>query len=212
MPLPRLIYRVGWGDDPLAYAPLSILRAGAPGRWDDLTYRFRTGYFGDSLVTSFIEVLADLRPDPKTVGRLRAMGEPLPNMDSAVEETLRHKYASIVITQCDRIVDIIHPVSRTEFEVQTRRIKRVKPGDFLARNVSLPRRAAGVVYDSGEPGIAAPSAEALDLGGKTFNVFETVLGSCRPRVALIAHVVRPAAEERIGLATARHFLGIQSGS
>lgn len=161
-PLPRLIYRVGWGSDPLAYAPLPVLLAGTPGRWDDLKYRFRTGYYADSLETSFIEVLAGLRPDPRTVARLRAMAAPLPNMDLAVKQSLERKYASVVMTQRDLIVDIVHPHSRTEFEVRTHRTNRVKPGDFLASNRRLARRAAGVVHDSGEAGIGAPSAEALD--------------------------------------------------
>lgn len=207
-PLPRLIFRVGWGDDPLAYAPLPILLAGVPGRWDDVKYRFRTGYFADSLETGFIEVLAGLRPDPKTVARLRAMAAPLPNLDLAVEQTLEHKYASVVITERDPIVDIVHPHSRTEFEVRTHRTNSVKPGDFLARNRRVARRAAGVVHDTGGSGIAAPSAEALGRGGMAFPVFETAVGSGRARVSLIPHLVRPAVEERIGLATARDFLGI----
>ncbi len=207
-PLPRLIYRISWGADPLAYGPLAILKAGRPGRWDDLKYRFRTGYFADSLVTCFVEVLADLRPDPKTVARLCAMGEPLPNMDVAIEESLRPRYASIVITQEDLIVDIVHPISRTEFEVLTHRTNRVKVGDFLARDLRIPRRAAGVAHDRGEAGIRAPSAEALAVNGETFNLFETTVGSGQARVALVPHVVRSAAEQEIDLATARVLLGI----
>lgn len=209
--LPRRIYRVGWGDDPLAYAPLDILKKG-PGRWDDLRFRFRTGYFADSLVTCFIETLVDLRPDPATVATLLAMGEQLPDMDLAVSEALAPKYASVVITAEDRLVDIAHAQSREEFRLRARRRKRLKAGDFLAAHLQVPRRAAGIVYDGGYAGICAPSAEALAVNAAsvavTYNIFETRLDSNQPRVALVPHTVRPAAEQAIDIASARDFLRI----
>ena len=211
--LPRQIYRVSYGNDPLAYPPLAILRARGPGRWDDLKYRFRTGYFGDSLFTCFIETLANLRPDPSVVEKLRKMGVPPPDMDLAVAQALSNKYASVVIVpNHDPIVDIIHPHSRAEFEMRTKRRKKLKAGDFLARNLSVPRRAAGIVYDAGEAGISAPSAEALCVDSKsdatTFNIFETTIDSNCARVDLVTHTTIPATEERIALAAARDFLGI----
>jgi hypothetical protein len=69
--LPRRIFRISYGDNPLSYAPLTALVAGEPGRWDDPKYRFRTGYFGDSLTTCFIEAVAPLRPDPAVVAEER---------------------------------------------------------------------------------------------------------------------------------------------
>ena len=211
--LPRRIYRVGWGDDPLAYAPLAILQ-NDPGRWDDMRYRFRTGYFADSLFTCFVEVLAGLRPDPAVVNALRAMGEPLPNMDVAIAEAMVPKFASVVITQEDHLVDIVHAQSREEFRIRARRRTQPKVGDFLATLLRAPRRAAGLVYDAGYPGICAPSAEAstvdVDCIAATYNIFETRLNSNEARVVLVRHTVRPAAEQTIDIASARDFLGLWS--
>lgn len=200
---------MGWGDDPLAYPPLAILRSRSGGRWDDLNYRFRTGYYANSLVTCFVEVLAELRPSPKAVAKLQKMGGELPNLDLAVSETLARKFVSIVITEQSPVIDIVAPRSRAEFEVLTKRRTKLKSGDFTGRNISVPRRAASIAYDQGASGIRAPSAEATaPINGVTFNIFETAIGSNSARIPLVAHIVRPAIEEAIAIAAARVFVGI----
>lgn len=97
MSLPRRIYRVSYGDDPLAFPPLAVLKSKEAGRWDDPKYRFRTGYFGDSLDTCFIEVLASLRPDPIVVAELEAMGEESANIDAAITRRLQHRSRRVAI-------------------------------------------------------------------------------------------------------------------
>jgi hypothetical protein len=211
--LPRRIYRVSYGDNPLTYPPIAVIQAREPGRWDDPKYRFRTGYFADSLDTCFIEVLAPLRPDPAVIAELTAMGEPTADLDAAVAERLRNRYASVVIVPHeDDVVDIVHARSRAEFEHRARRRKKTKAGDYLARDLRTSRRAAAIVYDAGEIGIAAPSAEAFALGARsvatTFNIFETALNANTARVDLVTHTTVPASAEHIALATARDFLGI----
>ena len=205
--LPRSIFRVCWGPDPLAFAPLSLLVAGKPGRWDDPAYRFRTVYYANSFLSAFIEVLSPLRPDPQTVATLRSLGVPLPNMEQAIAEYLEHRSAALVFTQQDQIVDIVHAASRTEFEVLTHRRKRLKAGDFLARDLRVPRRAAGILYDCDEVGIRAPTAEGLRVG-ETFALFEEVAGAGKARAALKAGKMVPAADLASELAEARNFLEI----
>jgi hypothetical protein len=130
-------------------------------------------------------------------------------MDLAVTESLANRFASIVITEQSELVDIVAPRSRAEFELVTRRKTKLKAGDYTGRNVSIPRRAAGVAYDQGASGIRAPSAEATaPINGVTFNIFETAIGSDSARIPLVAHIVRPAIEEAIAIAAARVFLGI----
>lgn len=211
--LPRRIYRVSYGDNPLAYPPLPILQSREPGRWDDPKYRFRTGYFGDSLDTCFIETLAPLRPDLTIVAELEAMGEASTDVDAAIAQRLQYRYASVVIVPHeDAIVDIVHAHSRAEFERRARRKKKTKVGDFLSRDTKTSRRAAGIVYDAGEIGIAAPSAEAFALGSKgsaiTFNIFEASLNANVARIDLVVHTTAEASTERIALAAAKDFLGI----
>jgi hypothetical protein len=140
------------------------------------------------------------------------MGEPFPDLDIAIRQTLSPKCASVVLSQGDRIVDIVHAKSRTEFELRTRRRKKVKAGDFLGIDLRVPRRAAGVVYDAALCGLCAPSAEALAANSKsaaiTYSIFETAIGSNESRAELLAHTVRPALEETVAIASARDFLGI----
>jgi len=69
----------------------------------------------------------------------------------------------VVITQQDPVVDIVHAQSRTEFEVRTHRRNKTKVGEFLAADLNVSRRAAGVVYDADCSGVSAPSAEALAM-------------------------------------------------
>ena len=211
--LPRRIYRVSYGDNPLAYPPLSVLHSREPGRWDDPEYRFRTGYFGDSLDTCFIETLAPLRPDPIVVAGLEAMGEASAGLEAAIAQRLQYRYASVIIVpHQDAIVDIVHTRSRAEFEHRARRRKKTKVGDFLSRDTKTSRRAAGIAYDAGEIGIAAPSAEAFALGSKggtiTFNIFEASLNANVARIDLVTHTTAAASTERIALAAAKDFLGI----
>jgi hypothetical protein len=103
-----------------------------------------------------------MRPDPTTVAALRSLGASLPDFDIAIREALAPKSASVLISQEDRIVDIVHAQSRTEFELRTRRRKKTKAGDFLAADQRVARRAAGIVYDASYCGVCAPSAEALE--------------------------------------------------
>jgi hypothetical protein len=42
----------------------------------------------------------------------------------------------------------------------------------------------------------------------TLNIFETRLGSDQLRAPLVPHTVRPALEQTIDIASARHFLGL----
>jgi len=140
------------------------------------------------------------------------MGQPLPDMDLAITQAIAQRSASVVITQEDRLVDIVHPQSRTEFETRTRRRRKIKVGDFLSTVLDIPRRAAGVVYDSGHIGICAPSADALAIAATsdatTYNIFETEIHSNESRAVLVPHTIRPAAEQTIELASVRDFLGI----
>jgi hypothetical protein len=206
--LPRSIFRISWGWDPLAFAPLSILAAGKPGRWDDRTYRFRTGYYSNSFRAAFVEVLSPLRPDPAAIAKLRSLGEPPPDTDRALREYLGSRFAATVITHREPVVDIVHAASRTEFEVLTHRRKRLKAGDFLSRDLRVPRRAAGLIYDLGEAGIRAPSAEGLNLGDETFAMFEESIGAGRTRVALEVGTIAPALDQAADLAEARTYLEI----
>lgn len=109
------------------------------------------------------------------------------------------------------VCNIAHAVSRSEFERRARRRKKTKIGDFLTRDTHTSRRAAGIVYDADEVGIAAPSGEVFAIGGKrnatTFNIFETSLGANAARIDIVTHATTPAFAERIALAAARDFLG-----
>lgn len=162
-------------------------------------------------MTSYIEILASLRPDPAVVNELAAMGEAPLDLDAAISARLRDRYASVVIVpNQDAIVDILHARSRAEFERRARRRVKTKIGDFLGRDVRTSRRATAVVSDAGEIGIAATSAEAhsLDRTMPTYNLFEVALEHNVARVDLVAHATVPATDERIALIAARDFLGL----
>lgn len=53
--VPRKIYRVGYGDDPLSFVPQNILRDDRrrPGRWDPDDYSYRVLYTADTLENAF---------------------------------------------------------------------------------------------------------------------------------------------------------------
>jgi len=156
-----------------------------------------------------VEVLAELRPSPKALAKLLKMGGEIPNMDSAVSESLAHKFASIVITERSPVIDIVAPKSRAAFEILAGRKTKLKAGDFTSSKTDVPRRAASAAYDQGAAGILAPSAEATaPINGVTFSIFETELGSNVARIPLVTQVVRPATEEVSAIAAPRVFLGI----
>lgn len=209
--MPDRLYRVCMGNEPLAYVPLSRLRE-HPARWDDRRSRFRTGYFGDSLATCFIELLANLRPDPVALADLRNIGGPLPDMGAAIVELLTPRSAATVLTQQQQIVDILHIHSRTEYAARAGRRTVPRIGDFLAANLRIPRQAAGIVYDNGESGIRAASAEAFAITtgnvGTTYGVFETHLNANQARASLHPHIVEAALRANAELSVARAFLGI----
>jgi hypothetical protein len=60
----KTVWRIGFQPDPLVWADWRYANNGRfPGRWDDPDGRFRTLYFGDSVLACLLEVLAHARRD-----------------------------------------------------------------------------------------------------------------------------------------------------
>lgn len=208
--LPSLAYRVCWGDDPLALAPMDRIRK-SPGRFDDPDFRYRVHYSADTMAGAYVEVLASLRANAAAMAAYAAVDGPeeLAPIEQAVYETLEPRSACLLIVpHQDELVDIAHAQSR--FDLETRLgVQGLKDGDFRGSSYDLPRRASRVIYDDNESGVAIMSAEGgVDYAFRCFAVFEEKPDAGTLRVQFVPRSVEAALNERIALEEAVYYLGL----
>lgn len=209
--LPNYVYRVSWGDDPLRLPEMRYIQE-RPGRFDDPDLRYRVLYTADKMAGAFVEVLASLRANKSNYDDLAAIGgEPddLSPMEQAIDEYLEPRSASLLIAPRAAFVDVVHPESRSMVE-EALKLTGLKSGDFLASDITLPRRASRVLYEANANGIAAPSAEAAGAQVQvyTYNFFEDGTLTGELRATLVPRSIDEALNERIAIDEAVDMLGL----
>lgn len=216
--VPRKVYRISFGADPLALAPEEILKE-HPGRWDPPDLSFRVLYTSSALDVAYIEALSDLRPNAQALHMLSDVtlndpedDSPIHYQDATKEYLLRRTAAVLIVPNHAEVADVAALQSRTFLEGKLKVGRRLKIGDFTGADLTLPRRSSQYIKASGCCGIASPSAEAspFDADARNYTFFETDHDSGAVMVDIVQHTVVPALDEKIALNIALRALGIDA--
>ncbi len=156
------VWRVGYIASACEFTPRAL--CGWNHRFDDPKREYRTVYAADKKETCLREVLADLRPDTKTLRDF----EKLFGDDSAVADAgkvtvawrAKHVlvHADIVLTS-GRMTDIEAAATLARLssslgqELSARGLKRVDAAAVRSRDRGLTRAASRILYDAGSAGI-----------------------------------------------------------
>lgn len=181
-PISRELYRNFYvlpstSPDAFALVPWPIMHALPRGRWDDIEDRFRTFYGAGDVVTTFVEVLASVRPSRETCDGIAAIEDP---DDTTTPEDL---YAKLQFTALNAararleprfvaryqttgepdLFDVMSGEARGRIEAQFPSAGRLKTGAFSLLEYHLTRSVARFVFDRYEVvGIHSRSAEQGD--------------------------------------------------
>jgi RES domain len=213
--VPRTVYRICYGDNPLAPVPLDLYidRQRRPGRWDPHDYSYRVLYTADTFENAFKEVLADFRPRLEAQQILAGVvvdpGDATEiNLGPAIREYLDDRWAGALIApEAATIVRIDETASRQMISQALELPQVPKVGDFNGSDLNLPRRASPVVRDAKECGVACSSA--LTPGAINYSIFEAGSYSGSWMLDLVQHSVQPSLDESNALYAAINNLGLQ---
>jgi RES domain len=208
--LPSVIYRVCWGDDPLALTEMAYIRR-SPGRFDDPDLRYRVHYSASSMAGAFIEVLASLRPNREAMKQYAAIAgdDDLLSAERAIREALELRSASVLLVpHNDEVVDVGSSRSRTTLETLLS-VRQLKDGGFRGSSYELSRRASRVIYDGNHIGLAIASSETgVESSFDCYCIFEEFPGAGTVRAQLVRRSTRGALDEQIALREAIMYLGL----
>lgn len=156
------VWRVGYYATPCEFTPRHL--CGWNHRFDDPKREYRTIYAADKKETCLREVLADLRPDKKTLSDFKKLFGDDPAADSAgrVTEAWRKKHVLVnanVDISSGAIADIesagmlVRLTKSLGPELSTLGLKRLDAAAVRSQERGLTRAASRLLYDGGSAGI-----------------------------------------------------------
>jgi hypothetical protein len=210
--VPRQVYRICYGDDPLAPLPLELYidKNRKPNRWDPHDYSYRVLYTADTFENAFKEIIADLIPRREALAILSTIDvepgdETEVDVPEAIYKFLEERSAATLIAPEAFVVRIDEAQSRQMVAEALEMDRTPKIGDFIGSEIDLPRNASKVVRDDKEFGIACSSA--ITPGSVNFSFFEAGSYSGKWMLDFVPHGVRPSLEESLYLRLAMEDFG-----
>ena len=218
-PLPPRLYRTARSPDGLFLTDWAILKRAERGRWDDTADEYRVLYCADSIVTTFVEVLADLRPNAdaaRALADVEGDDESGNDVSAIVRSRLQSRWTTTLIPgdPGDRVANVVAAQSRSYVEhklpglLAELGIGKLKIGDFIGHDRNLSRAVSRIAYDDQHIGVAAPSAEQEE--SRTYAFFEARPVSMQFRAHLIVQSVELAIQLSAEATTAANYLGLAS--